>query len=102
MGKMDVSNPVIVGQSFGGATTILALIEDERFKIGVAQDAWLFPLRDEDISVNDTTPVLCINTESFLNPDNLKKMSELKNGKNNSETTAERSFCYIRGSVHQN
>ena len=100
--KMDVSNPIIVGQSFGGATTILALIEDERFKIGVALDPWLFPLRDEEISVNDTTPILCINTESFLNPENLRKMSELENKKGDSESVGERSFCYIRGSVHQN
>ena len=97
--KMDVSNPVIAGQSFGGATTILALIEDERFKIGVAQDAWLFPLKDEDISVNYTIPILCINTESFLSPENLGKMSQLKT---DDENGAERKFCYIKGSVHQN
>ena len=100
--KMDISSPVIVGQSFGGATAVLALIEDERFKIGVALDAWLFPLRDEDISVNFETPILCINTESFLSPENLGKMAQLKNDKHSSGIPADRKFCYIKGSVHQN
>ena len=45
--SMDVSSPVICGHSFGGATTLMALGLDDRFKVGLVLDGWLFPIRDE-------------------------------------------------------
>ena len=96
---MNMSNPVIAGHSFGGATTILTLISDERFKVGVALDAWMFPLRDEDVFVSNEKPILFVNTESFLNAINLKKLSLLENS---TKGTEDRKFLFIRGSVHQN
>ena len=100
---MDITRPVIAGHSFGGATTVLALIKDERFKVGVVLDAWLFPLRDENISVKEETPILFINTESFLNYKNLIKMSTLeRQTRELTEIVGERKFLFIKGSVHQN
>jgi platelet-activating factor acetylhydrolase len=96
---MNISNPVIAGHSFGGATTILTLISDERFKVGVALDAWMFPLRDKDVKVSTEKPILFVNTESFLNAINLKKLSVLQNATTDTE---HRKFLFIRGSVHQN
>ena len=51
-----------LGHSFGGATTLLGLSRDERFKLGLVLDGWLFPLRDEDIAEDVTQPILFINT----------------------------------------
>ena len=100
---MNFSSPVISGHSFGGATTVLTLMHDKRFKIGMALDAWLFPLRDENILLNDDIPILFINTEKFLNSRNLKKMSLLKHkGNGEDKKSGERTFFWIRGSVHQN
>ncbi len=99
-GAMDLTKPVMAGHSFGGATTLLTLGLDPRFKAGIALDAWLFPLRDEhDLDQRVTQSVMFINTESFLNEDNLKKMETFANASNHA---AERVCHYIRGSVHQN
>ena len=66
-------------------------------------DAWLFPLRDENILLNDDIPILFINTEKFLNSRNLKKMSLLEHKENGEDKkSGERTFFWIRGSVHQN
>ena len=42
---MDLSNPVMCGHSFGGATTLMALATEPKFKIGIVLDGWLFPIR---------------------------------------------------------
>lgn len=87
------------GHSFGGATTLMALGADDRFKVGIVLDGWLFPIRDENNLTDKVKqrPILFVNTESFLNQENLKKMETFKH---NSE--AERLCYYIKGSVHQN
>jgi platelet-activating factor acetylhydrolase len=43
----------------------LGLSEDKRFKLGLVLDAWLFPLRDEEITDAVTQPLLFINTGMF-------------------------------------
>lgn len=100
-GALDLSSPVMAGHSFGGATTCLALARDERFACGVALDAWLFPLRDEDMSAADRAPLMFISTESFLSLENVRKMAEFRRGKSK-DSASERKFLYIKGSVHQN
>ena len=42
---MDLSNPVMCGHSFGGATTLMALATEPKFKLGIVLDGWLFPIR---------------------------------------------------------
>ena len=94
---MDLSSPVMAGHSFGGATTLMALAADERFKVGIVLDGWLFPIRDNiDLVSKVKQPVMFVNTESFLNEDNLKKMETF------AEAKSERLCYYIQGSVHQN
>lgn len=51
---------IALGHSFGGATTVLSLTKDTRFKVGIALDAWLFPLRDCQVQVDQ--PLLFIST----------------------------------------
>ena len=62
-GVMDTTKPIIAGHSFGGATTLLTLAEDTRFKAGIALDAWLFPVKDMSLSDTVKQPILFINTE---------------------------------------
>ena len=80
------------------------MAKDPRFKVGVALDAWLFPLRDEmTLSETITQPLLFISTESFRSLGNLGKMKELAlEGEKEREGKGERVFSYIAGSVHQN
>lgn len=51
-----------LGHSFGGATTLLTLAKDTRFKMGLVLDGWLFPIRDEELAADVKQPVLFINT----------------------------------------
>ena len=55
------SSPAICGHSFGGATTCLALAKDSRFRVGIALDAWMFPLKEEEIGADLEQPLFFIN-----------------------------------------
>ena len=55
------SSPAICGHSFGGATTCLALAKDSRFRVGIALDAWMFPLKEEEIGAGLEQPLFFIN-----------------------------------------
>ena len=99
-GVMNVSQPIMSGHSFGGATTLLTLAEDTRFKAGIALDAWLFPIKDLNLSASVKQPILFINTESFLNTRNLEKMSTFST--TSSQNLEERKCLTIQGTVHQN
>ncbi|XP_069169592.1 platelet-activating factor acetylhydrolase [Procambarus clarkii] len=95
-GRLDLSHPVMAGHSFGGVTAIATLASDQRFKVGVALDPWMFPVKDElhEISVKLRQPLLCISTEKFQTPANLEAMAKL-----NPATTT---YLTIKGTVHQN
>merc|ERR1719150_1258925 len=93
---MELSKPVMAGHSYGGATTVLTLAKDERFHHGLALDGWLFPLKDEAVSPNQ--PIVFINTESFMNRDNIAKMKTFLKDKGDQD----RRLIFIKGSVHQN
>ena len=101
--SMDLTRPTMAGHSFGGATTLMALGADPRFKIGLVLDGWLFPIRDNDELVDKVNqPVMFINTESFLNEFNLTKMASFSREAEAEDHDAERLCYYIKGSVHQN
>jgi len=92
---LDLSNPILTGHSFGGATSLLALQEDPRFKRGIVLDSWLFPLRDEVFQPQQ--PLVFINTESFMNKSNIARMKMFM-----TQPDLERRMFFIKGSVHQN
>ena len=101
---IDVSKPIMTGHSFGGATTLLAMHSDPRFKAGIVLDGWLFPIRDMNNLNLDNRSVMFVNAESFLNEENLAKMQKFQEAclENDETTAANRSCHYIQGSVHQN
>lgn len=92
--SMDVSQPVLAGHSYGGATTLMTLSRDNRFKQGLVLDGWLYPMKDE--SVSPSQPIVFINTESFMNRNNINKMKMFLDG------SKDRRMVFIKGSVHQN
>jgi len=97
-GILDLSKPVIAGHSFGAATTLRTLAEDKRFKVGVAFDAWMWPLNEEEKLPNQIDqPLLFINMEHFQTTKNLKTMNRFSQNE-----LSERRVVTIKGSVHQN
>jgi len=94
--RLELSSPVMAGHSFGGATTLLALHQEQRFKQGLVLDGWLFPLRDYQLSPSQ--PIVFINTESFASRLNIERTKSFLKGSG----TAKRRMVFIKGSVHQN
>ncbi|KAM9665715.1 platelet-activating factor acetylhydrolase isoform 1-T3 [Trichechus inunguis] len=93
--SIDRNKVAMIGHSFGGATVIQALSEDQRFRCGIALDAWMFPLGDEVYS-RIPQPLFFINSEQFQFPANIIKIKKLY------LPDRERKMITIRGSVHQN
>ncbi|XP_041470551.1 platelet-activating factor acetylhydrolase 2, cytoplasmic-like [Lytechinus variegatus] len=96
-GRMDLSDVAVCGHSFGGATTIACLSRDDRFKCGVAFDAWMFPLAESHLNVKQ--PMLFINTEKFQWKANIKRMLSLVPDIHAS--SGPRRMVTVRGTVHQ-
>ncbi|KZS11692.1 Platelet-activating factor acetylhydrolase [Daphnia magna] len=98
-GAMDLSSPVIAGHSFGSTTLLRTLATDQRYKIGLAMDAWMWPLKDElELTRNIQQPVLFINSETFQTAANLDSMKRFVANAD----YAERSVLTLRGSIHDN
>jgi len=73
-GTMNFDMVTIGGHSFGGATTTLSLATDPRFRIGVALDSWMFPIREEKLNYTSPGKLLFINCEKFQGAKNLATM----------------------------
>nr|XP_018898039.1 PREDICTED: platelet-activating factor acetylhydrolase-like isoform X2 [Bemisia tabaci] len=75
-GRLDLSSPTISGHSFGGATCLQTLYNDERFHRGVILDCWMFPLKDETHIVVKQ-PLLFLNSQTFHIKQNLTAMERV-------------------------
>ncbi|XP_059810712.1 platelet-activating factor acetylhydrolase 2, cytoplasmic-like isoform X1 [Hypanus sabinus] len=93
-GYVDLQKVAVMGHSFGGSTSILALAEDKRFRCAVALDAWMLPLA-EDVYSKDLGPLFCINSEKFQTEDSIEKLKRLQSTNNALK------IITILGSVHQ-
>lgn len=49
LGRMELDMAAIMGHSFGGATALLTLAEDRRFKYELTIKSWLFSTYDSII-----------------------------------------------------
>jgi len=74
---IDVKNCAIMGHSFGASSAIAALAKDNRFKVGVGLDAWMYPLDSEVYKKVSPVPFLFINSEAFQWDANIVDMRKL-------------------------
>ncbi|XP_075836786.1 platelet-activating factor acetylhydrolase [Microtus pennsylvanicus] len=94
-GAIDGDKIAVIGHSFGGATVIQTLSEDQRFKCGIALDPWMYPV-SEELHSKIPQPLFFINSEQFQSSKSIEKMKKFY------EPGKERKMITIRGSVHQN
>ncbi|XP_078423306.1 platelet-activating factor acetylhydrolase 2, cytoplasmic-like [Cetorhinus maximus] len=95
-GCIDLERVAVMGHSFGGATAILAVAKDSRFKCAIALDGWMFPLPDDVYStVQNNNPLLFVNSAKFQTDDSISKMKRLHSTGNKIK------IITIAGSVHQ-
>jgi len=66
---LDLQNNLfLIGHSFGGSS--IMLVEDPRVKNVLALDPWMFPVSRYNFELS--RPIVVVNTEKFLNENNLK------------------------------
>ncbi|XP_049975341.1 platelet-activating factor acetylhydrolase [Alexandromys fortis] len=94
-GAIDGDKIAVIGHSFGGATVIQTLSEDQRFKCGIALDPWMHPV-SEELRSKIPQPLFFINSAQFQSSKSIEKMKKFY------EPGKERKMIIIRGSVHQN
>ena len=66
-------NLYLMGHSFGGSTVLLSS-NHPRVKAVLALDPWMFPISRQKLKIEK--PTLVINTEKFVNQNNLKVIEE--------------------------
>ncbi|KAL1123550.1 hypothetical protein AAG570_002627, partial [Ranatra chinensis] len=67
--RLQTNSIHAMGHSFGGATSLLTMAHDKRLKSGTLLDSWMFPLKDEKLSVEQ--PLIFVNSQTFHIPTNL-------------------------------
>ena len=86
--KIYTEKTVVSGHSFGGATTVKAVMsasgtQKSKFKFGVAFDSWMLPIRDEIEDLTKANPseerqLFFLNYEKFQWPKNLINMGKFQ------------------------
>lgn len=80
VGRIDTDSITMVGQSFGGASALLALSKRHEFRQGILLDPWMFPIKEENLVGKIKQPLLFINTQTFHIAQNVKAMEKYVNG----------------------
>ena len=97
-GAIDVNKCAVMGHSFGGGTAVTALSKDDRFKVGIGLDTWMYPLDSEIYQKVSPVPFLFINTESFQWAANIADMRKLD--ADVFDVSAERQMVTLVGTHH--
>lgn len=74
--RLDFSDTVVMGHSFGAATGFFAASRDPRIRAVVAMDPWMYPLPSQ-FAHKTQYPLLVINSETFHWKTNLDSLKQL-------------------------
>ncbi len=81
--RLNLKNIGIFGHSYGGATSTLSAIKEDRIDACLTLDAWFLPLFEKDINKNFNKPYLHIGQVSWTDTLNYKKLDAFFKNCNN-------------------
>ena len=93
--SLDLDNIGIFGHSFGGATSIVASIEDDRIDAALGLDAWFLPIPSTLIKKNLNKPFVHLGQVAWKEKDNYLKLDTLA-----SVNSAQSLRFDVQGSTH--
>ncbi|KAJ3079124.1 Platelet-activating factor acetylhydrolase, partial [Rhizoclosmatium hyalinum] len=94
-GRLDLAHTVIMGHSYGGATTLSVLQQhDNPFSCGISMDPWMYPIRDFS---GISTPMLSIQCERFHWRKNLDDILKIWN---NPASSPLNQFAVVKDTKH--
>lgn len=74
--RIDFNRVGVVGHSFGGATAVHLVQQDERVKTGVSWDGWMYPLASPSASAPQGKPFMFVNSDGFQWEENVSHMRQ--------------------------
>lgn len=76
VGRIEMDSLVMIGHSFGGATTLLTLSQRKEIKLGILMDPWMFPIKEQNLAEEVKQPLLFVNTQTFHIKTNVEAMEK--------------------------
>ncbi|GFX19832.1 platelet-activating factor acetylhydrolase [Trichonephila clavipes] len=94
--QLDLKKAFFIGHSFGGATGVLCLATELRFKAGIFLDPWMFPFYGDQSSFSMVSePFLCLLVKSFQTKKSLRLLKLLQDMHNDSQ------FLVLKDAYHR-
>jgi len=91
---VDMENIGIFGHSYGGATSLIASIQDERIDAAIALDGWMIPVPLDVIDKGSNKPFYYIGRESWPDPLNYQQLNKFL------ESSSNQSTMFLSGTEH--
>ena len=91
---VDMERIGVFGHSYGGATSLIASVQDERIDAAIALDGWMIPIPLDVIDRGSDKPFYYIGRESWADPLNYQQLNKFLKRSSNQST------LFLTGTKH--
>jgi dienelactone hydrolase len=91
---VDMERIGVFGHSYGGATSLIASVQDERIDAAIALDGWMIPVPLDVIDRGSDKPFYYIGRESWADPLNYQQLNKFLKRSSNQST------LFLTGTKH--
>jgi len=91
---VDMERIGVFGHSYGGATSLIASVQDERIDAAIALDGWMIPIPLDVIDRGSDKPFYYIGRESWADPLNYQQLNKFLKRSSNQST------LFLTGTEH--
>ena len=91
---VDMEHIGVFGHSYGGATSLIASIQDERIDAAIALDGWMIPVPLDIIDRGSDKPFYYIGRESWPDPLNYQQLNKFL------DSSSSQSTLFLKGTEH--